>query len=262
MMIRAVRLLPRPADQSDPELRWNWLLKHGPVAREAVAQSEIARITASFATPEQIVEYGAGHQVPVRQDFEAEEAVYFPTFEQLRSALASGVLSALDASLDTVLPGASAVPRVITIEETMARRPDAEAVLGANPRTKLLRTLKRKPDIDLVQFRDYWHNHHRIIEMLGVYMGGLPLILVSFALGQTIDGDEIRDIEDRDGLMDLDGVIEIFSAPGVDALSGYRLPFPATIRRDELNFLSMDAPIRRVQLQEHVLAGEEIVRGA
>src|SRR5436190_16744415 len=103
-MIKAFRLVAKPAGVTSEEFRWQWLLNHGPAVRQAVAHSPLAKATASFVTPEQIEEYGEGHQVPVPLDFDGMESLYFPTIVHLREALASRVLAELDASLDEVAP--------------------------------------------------------------------------------------------------------------------------------------------------------------
>jgi hypothetical protein len=252
-MIKTMRLVRKPAGAPADEFRWNWLLTHGSAVREAIAQSPIDHATASFAAPVQITNYGEGHQVPVEQDFDAIESLYFPSLPHLRAALDSGVLATLAASLDAVTDGGGSVPCAVTLEETMQRRPDTDAVLGDGPRQKLARTLVRKEGTDLYQFRDHWHNHHRVIETGGGWLGKSPLTNVSFSIGQVLDGSELRPTADGDGLMSLDGVIEIFSSPDVDVANSYGFKFPAEVRRDELNFLSMDAPIRRVIMLEHVI---------
>jgi hypothetical protein len=253
-MIRTIRLVRKPAGQSDEEFRWAWLLRHGSIVREAVAQSDIHKVTASFADTEQISEYAEGQQLPVPLDFDAVESVYFPTVVHLQAGLASGVLDALDASLDAVTDSGGSVPRVVALEETMARRSDTDEVLGSGPRKKLLRTLKRKEDIDLFQFRDYWHNHHKIIEMDRAYMAPMPLTNVSFSRGHTIADGEIRSIAESDGVMDFDGILELFFAPDYDPIPFYKQPFSPEIRRDELNFLSMELPIRRAVMHEYTIA--------
>jgi hypothetical protein len=253
-MIKAIRLVRRNPDLAPHEFRWRWLLEHGSALREAVAQSPLARATASFARERQITDYGEGHQVPVELDFDGMESLYFPTLGALREALDSGVLAALDRSLATVAAEAPDVPRHVTLEETMARRPDCDALLGNGTRMKLARTLIRKEGTDLYQFRDHWHNHHRHIETRSIYLGPTPLINVSFSIGQVVGGGELRAPADRDGVMGFDGVIEIFFPSDLDLLGMYSTPFTPETRRDELNFLSMDAPIRRALMDEHVLA--------
>jgi hypothetical protein len=253
-MIRAIRLVRKRSELSDQEFKWSWLLHHGPVVREAIAHSPLVKATASFNAPVQIEEYGEGQQVPVALDFDGMEALHFPTVPHLREALQSGVLAALDESLDRFADGASSVPRLVTLEEAMVDRPDRDQVLNGYPRQKLLRTLRRREDIDLYQFRDHWHNHHRVIETGGTWRGPAPLTNVSFSIGQTIADGELREVREEDGLMNNDGVIEIFSAWGVDLLPGYKLPFPPEVRRDELNFLSMELPIRRTIMHEYLLS--------
>jgi hypothetical protein len=253
-MIKTVRLVRRDPALTPEQFKWRWLTQHGATLRQAVEVTPICRITASFLAAEQITTYTQGNQLPKDIDFDAVEQIYFRTGNDLRSTVSSGLLGELTLAETGLADNGSGVARVVMLEETMASRPEAED--GAVHRLKTIRTITRKKGLDMYQFRDYWHNHHKIIEMGGIRGGNSYRINVSFSQRQTIrvslpDGKLTVD----DGDTEYDAFMDIYALVGTDIPAQYASrPFPAEVRRDETNFIDLEAPLYRAVLDEYVVA--------
>jgi hypothetical protein len=221
---------------------------------KAVELSPICRTTVGFLAPEQITDYTPGNQLPMDIDFDGVEQLYFRTGQDLRSTVASGLLEELTVAEEGLSENGPEVSRVVMLEEEMASRPEPDD--GAVHRLKLIRTITRKRGLDMYQFRDYWHNHHKVTELGGIYSGPTYRINVSFSMRQTIrvslpDGKLTVD----DGDTAFDGFMDIYWLMGtsVPAVFASRR-FPPEIRRDERNFIDLDAPLYRAVVEEYVVA--------
>jgi hypothetical protein len=207
-----------------------------------------------FLAPEQITQYTPGNQLPMDIDFDGVEQLYFRTGLDLRSTAASGLLEELTVAEDGLAENGPEASRIVMLEEEMASRPEPDDT--AAHRLKLIRTITRKRGLDMYQFRDYWHNHHKVTETGGIYSGPTYRINVSFSMRQTIrvslpEGKLTVD----DGDTAFDGFMDIYWLMGtsVPAVFANR-PFPPAIRRDERNFIDLDAPLYRAVVEEYVVA--------
>jgi hypothetical protein len=257
-MIKTVRLVRRDPGLTPEQFKWRWLTRHGAVLRQAVEVSPICRVTASFLTPEQITTYSPGNQLPRETDFDGIEQLYFRTGADLRQVLGSGLLEELTADEAGLSDNGPEAGRVVMLEEVMAVRPETEDA-GVH-RLKTIRTIARKKGLDMYQFRDHWHNHHKIIELGGIRSGSSYRINVSFSQRQTIrislpDGKLTVD----EGDTDYDAFMDIYALLGSDIPAQYASrPFPAEVRRDETNFINFDAPLYRNIMDEYVV-GNRVV---
>jgi hypothetical protein len=253
-MIKTVRFLRRDPSLTPEQFRWRFLTRHGALVAQAVNLSPICRATASFLAPQQITTYTPGNQLPKDIDFDAVEQLYFRTGDDLRRTLASGLLEELTVSENGVSDNGAEVARVVMLEDVMAVRDEPEDA-GVH-RLKTIRTIERKPDLDMYQFRDYWHGHHKVIETGGIYSGATYRINVSFSLSQTIrvslpDGKLTVD----EGDTEYDAFMDLYALMGTDIPAQYAArPFPAEVRRDERNFIDLDGPLYRAVMEEYVIA--------
>jgi hypothetical protein len=257
-MIKTVRLVRRDPGLTPEQFKWRWLTRHGAILRQAVELTGMCRATASFLAPQQISTYTSGNQIPVDIDFDGVEQLYFRTGADLRETLASGLIEELTAHEAGLSDLGSEVARVVMLEEVMAVRPEAEDA-GVH-RLKIIRTIARKQGLDMYQFRDYWHNHHKIIELGGIRSGASYRINVSFSQRQTVrvsvpDGKLTVD----EGDTEYDAFMDIYSLLGTDIPAQYASrPFPPEVRRDETNFINLEAPLYRAVLDEYVVANRVV----
>jgi hypothetical protein len=257
-MIKTVRLLKRDPSLTPEQFKWRFLMRHGALVTQAVELSPICRVTASFLTPQQITTYTAGNQLPKDLDFDAIEQLYFRTAADLRSTLGLGLLEELTVAENGMSDNGAEVARIVMLEDVMAVRAEPED--SGVHRLKIIRTIERKPELDMYQFRDYWHNHHKVIETGGVYSGSTYRINVAFSLSQTIrislpDGK----LTVEEGDTEYDAFMDLYSLLGTDIPAQYSSrPFPAEVRRDERNFIDLDGPLYRAVMDEYVVANRPV----
>jgi hypothetical protein len=253
-MIKTVRFVRREPHLTPEQFRWRYLTQQGARLSKAVELTPIVRATTAFLVPEQITTYTPGNQLPMETDFDAVEQLYFPTAAALRSTAESGVLEALTAEEEGLADNGAEVDRIVMVEDVMALRPEPED--DGVQRLKMIRTVTRKAGLDIYQFRDYWMNHHRRLEMGGIRLGSRYRINVSFSLRQTIRvalPDGKLTIEDGDTAYD--GFMDIYALAGTDFPAEYSTRvFPDHTRRDERNFINFDAPLYRAIMDEFVVA--------
>jgi hypothetical protein len=253
-VIKTFRLWRRDAGLSEQEFKWEWLTRQGQLARETIPASPIRRATVSFLGPRQITHYAPGHQLPIDIDFDAVESLYFDSVPDLRSTVASGLLEVLDTTQRRLAQPHPDVPWTVTLEEVMGEAPDASTVISPRGNLKLFRIVSRRRDLDRVQFRIYWHNNHGLMERANPYVRKIFLrTAVAFNVGQTINGFELEPAVDTPDSIDCTN--EHYFRGGAEPWVMYETqPMPAESRRDELNFINFEAPVRRALMQEYVLA--------
>jgi hypothetical protein len=253
-MIKTFRLWRKSGDLTGAEFKWHWLTHQAALQREVVRFAPIRRVTVSFLGPRQISTYAPGHQVPVPIDFDAVESLYFDNVPDLREALSSGALGVLEKAQRATAEPHPDVPWTVTLEEVMGEARNAASLISAAGNLKIFRIVSRKRDLDRVQFRIYWHNNHGLLERANPFTGGSTLrTTVAFGVGQVITGDALEPAEDTPAAIDCTN--EHYFRDGAEPWVFYETqPFPAETRRDELNFINFDAPVRRALMQEYVVA--------
>jgi hypothetical protein len=253
-MIKTVRLLRRHPALTPEQFKWRFLLPNGAGLRQAVRLTPVCRATVSFLASRQITTYTPGNQIPVETDFDAVEQLYFRTGADLRATIGSGMLEAIVADEDGLVDHGTEVARIIMLEDVVALRPEPQD--SGVHRLKTIRTVIRKAGLDIYQFRDYWLNHHKVLEFGGIRNGSHYRINVSFSQRQTIrisvpDGKLAVD----EGDTAFDAFMDIYALLGTDIPAQYASrPFPAHTRRDETNFINFDAPLYRAVMDEYVIA--------
>lgn len=158
-------------------------------------------------------EVALGGQVPL---FDGMAALYYDSLEQARAACAS-----LD---DTTA--------VVCDEHLMSQKPDPDT------RIKIIRTVYRRRDLSHQQFKDYWLKNHSRLEDRVIAESPVQRIVATFAVPEP----------GRDPAFD--GMVELYFANVADIRAMFAGPIPAMMRKDEENFVQMDAPAVRLVAEE------------
>lgn len=250
-MITTLRFVRRRPGLSPDEFKWGWLGGHAALLRSIAAVAPVAGATASFTTTAQIADYGDGSRPPETVDFDGVEQLYFATMADLREVVSSGALAAITADQAGWADPTRPCERTVMLEDVMARR--AERDDAETRRLKFIRTVQRKPGLDLFEFRDHWHNHHRHLESHSIRLGPTYRINVMFAMNQVIvvDGADVT-VKEGDGVVD--GVVNLYTLTGTDIPQLYaRRTFRPEVRRDEERMIDVDAAFYRAVLDEFTI---------
>jgi uncharacterized protein (TIGR02118 family) len=113
----------------------------------------------------------------------------------------------------------------------------------ANPKTrlKIIRTVYRRRDLTHQQFKDYWLKNHSRLEERVIAESPVQRILATFAMPQA--GEDPA----------FDGMVELYFASVEDIRAMFAGPIPAMMRKDEENFVQMDAPAVRLVAEEFIV---------
>lgn len=196
------------------EFRQDWLERHREIRRAA------KRVVASVATGE----VALGGDAP---PFDGMSAVYYSSASEARAALVDD-------------------PQKIEVacdEYVMSQKSDADRLIKSNGQLKIIRTLMRRKDLSLAQFKDYWLKNHAKLEQRVIAESPVVRIVASFALQPEPGGNEPH----------FDGMVELYFTTVEDLRALFAGPIPAMMRKDEENFVQMDAPAIRVVAEEFVL---------
>ncbi len=148
--------------------------------------------------------------------FDGMSATYFPTAQ---AALAA----AAQFSGDVVLP---------CDEHAMGQKPNAQCKI------KIVRTVYKRRDLTHQQFKDYWLKNHSKLEDRVIAESPVQRIIATFALPEPGKNPAF------------DGMVELYFASADDIRAMFAGPVPAMMRKDEENFVQMDAPAIRAVCQE------------
>ena len=148
--------------------------------------------------------------------FDGMSVVYFPNEKAARAA-AEGL------GEDIVL---------VCDEHLMSQKPKAEWKL------KIVRTVYKRKDLSHRQFKDYWLKNHAKLEDTVILESPVQRIVATFAIPEP--GKDPA----------FDGMVELYFKSVEDIRSMFAGPIPAMMRKDEENFVQMDAPAIRVVCEE------------
>jgi uncharacterized protein (TIGR02118 family) len=149
--------------------------------------------------------------------FDGMAALYYPTLEAARAAAKHWA----DA--------------VVCDEHLMSQKPQPRTAI------KIIRTVYRRRDLTHAEFKDYWLNNHAKLEDRVIAESPVQKIVATFAVP-----DAGRDPA-------FDGMVELYFAALPDIRAMFAGPIPAMMRKDEENFVQMDAPaVRLVATEESV----------
>ena len=146
--------------------------------------------------------------------FDGMAALYYDSVENARTACAE-------------LKGA-----VICDEHLMSQKPHPDM------RIKIIRTVYRRRDLSHQQFKDYWLRNHSKLEDRVIAESPVQRIVASFAVPEP-GMDPV-----------FDGMVELYFANVADIRAMFAGPIPAMMRKDEENFVQMDAPAVRLVAEE------------
>ncbi len=210
---KVVRMAKR-GDHLPAEFRQEWLEKHRELKRAA------KKVVASVATGEVAL---GGSEPP----FDAMSSIYYGTAAEARHAL-----------------GDDPTKMEVACEEyMMSQKGDADRVIKANGQLKVVRTVMRRKDLTLAKFKDYWMREHVKLEKRVISESPVVRIVASFALPPEPGGNEPH----------WDGMVELYFQSVDDIRAMFAGPIPAMMRKDEENFVQMDAPAIRLVAEEFVL---------
>ena len=148
--------------------------------------------------------------------FDGMSVVYFPDEKAARAA-------ARGAQGDIVM---------VCDEHLMSQKPSPEWKL------KIVRTVYRRKDLTHQQFKDYWLKNHARLEDRVIAESPVQRIVATFAIPEP--GKDPA----------FDGMVELYFKSAEDIRAMFAGPIPAMMRKDEENFVQMDAPAIRVVCEE------------
>jgi len=152
--------------------------------------------------------------------FDGMSVVYFATEREARTA-------ALQFADEIVM---------VCDEHLMSQKPKPESKL------KIVRTVYRRRDLTHRQFKDYWLKNHSKLEDRVIAESPVQKIVASFAVPEAGKHPAF------------DGMVELYFKSADDIRATFAGPIPAMMRKDEENFVQMDAPAIRAVCEERVIA--------
>ena len=149
--------------------------------------------------------------------FDGMAAVYYSTADKARATL-----------------GDNPNRQEVLCEEYLAgEKLDAAKTIKSNNQIKVVRTLFRHKDMSLLQFRDHWMKNYARLEKRLTVETPVQRVVASFALPPEKGGNEPA----------FDGMEEIYVASGEDFNAMLATSIPALMRKEEENFVQLDAPL-------------------
>jgi uncharacterized protein (TIGR02118 family) len=141
--------------------------------------------------------------------------------------------------VDTTIP----VQEMIADEYQMGEKPDAASVLTGSRRLKIIRTVYRRNDLDPQQFKNYWLRNHARLEDVVIRQSPVLRIIATFAIPAGLHGQKPP----------FDGMVELYFKSTEDIRAMFASSIPAMMRKDEENFVQMDAPAIRFVADEFII---------
>ncbi len=234
-LIKIVRMVKRRPGLTPAQFKEYWLERHAPLERRAVEAGALKKIVATFATGEVAA---GGKEAP----FDGMAALYCDSVDAARAAMASPATAAMREDARNFADVDHAVVSMIADEHLMSQRPDADRSMRTEGQLKIVRTVARRRDLTHAQFKDYWLQNHSKLEEKALAMSAMQRIVATFAVPEP--GRE----------PDADGMVELYFDSAEDIRSMFAGPVPAMMRRDEENFVQMDAPAIRAVCEEYLIA--------
>lgn len=144
-----------------------------------------------------------------------------------------GMAALYYATLDAARAAARHWPEAVVCDEhLMSQKPRPEM------KVKIIRTVYRRRDLTHAQFKDYWLQNHGKLEDRVIAESPVQKIVATFAVPEP--GKEPC----------FDGMVELYFASLADIRAMFAGPIPAMMRKDEENFVQMDAPAIRLVAEE------------
>jgi EthD domain len=230
-----IRMIKRGSGITLRQFSDYWLDGRAERDRRAMESTAIRRIVKNVSTGEVAL---GGAEPP----FDAMLAVYFDSLADARAICGEGKLSALlDDDSSYVDPG-TPVQEMIADEYQMGEKTDAAAVLAGRRRLKIIRTVFRRNDLNSRKFKDYWLRNHSKLEDVVIRQSPVIRIVATFAVPAALDGKPVP----------FDGMVELYFRSAEEIRSMFASAIPAMMRKDEENFVQMDAPAIRFIADEFI----------
>lgn len=233
-MHKIIRMVKRRKDLTPAQFKDYWLQEHARVVRRALEAGPLRRAVASFATGEIAL---GGTEPP----FDGMAALYFDSLEDARGGSAGGALAALREDERNFVDLDRGAVQVLADEHLMSERKGPEGVLRKAGQLKVVRTVYRRRDLTPEQFKGYWLENHSKLEDRVMELTPMRRIVATFAIQEA----------GRDP--DFDGMVELYLGSLEEIRTMFTGPVPAMMRKDEENFVQMDAPAIRAIAEEHVI---------
>jgi uncharacterized protein (TIGR02118 family) len=233
--IKIVRMVKRRPDFTFAQFREYWLTRHAEHERRAVESTPLQKVVASIATGE--VAMGAA-----APPFDGMVALYFRNLDEARNTFSGPATAAMREDARNFVARDAMPPQIFADEYLIGEKPQAAAAMRTSGQLKVIRTVFRRRDLSRAQFRDYWLNTHSKLEDKVIETTDMQRIVATFAL------DEYREEPD------FDGMAELYFNRIEDIRAMFAGPVPAMMRKDEENFVQMDAPAVRLVAEEYLIA--------
>jgi uncharacterized protein (TIGR02118 family) len=233
-MVKIVRLMKRRKDLTSAQFKDYWLKRHAEHERRAIEATPLQKVVASFATGE----VALGGTVP---PFDGMVTLYFRSLEDARATFSGPATAAMRGDAKNFVDLAHAPPQIFADEYLMSEKPDAAMAMKKSRQLKIVRTVHRRRDLSHAQFRDHWLNNHSKLEDRVIQETGVQRIVATFAVPQYREDP------------DFDGMVELYFSNVGDIRAMFAGPVPAMMRKDEENFVQMDAPAVRLVAEEYVI---------
>lgn len=232
--IKIVRLVKRRQDLTLAQFKEYWLERHAERERRAIDATPLQKVVASFATGE----VALGGTIP---PFDGMVALYFRSLEDARATFSGPGTADMREDAKNFVDLARAPPQIFADEYLMSEKPGAATAMKKSGQLKIVRTVHRRRDLSHAQFKDYWLNNHSKLEDRVIQETGVQRIVATFAVPQYREDP------------DFDGMVELYFDSVEDIRAMFAGPVPAMMRKDEENFVQMDAPAVRLLAEEYVI---------
>jgi uncharacterized protein (TIGR02118 family) len=230
-MIKIVRLVKRRPDLTLAQFKEYWLSRHAEHERRAIASTPLKKVVASIATGE----VALGGTVP---PFDGMVAMYFDDVEAARATYTGPGTAAMREDARNFVAFDQAQPQIFAEEHLVAGKPGAP--LRRAGQIKVIRTVYRRRDLSLAAFKDYWLARHARLEREVVAITPMQRIVATFPLSES-------------EAPEFDGMAELYFERVEEIRTTFAGPVPAMMRKDEENFVQMDAPAVRVVAEEYLI---------
>ena len=232
--VKIIRLVKRRADLTLAQFKDYWLTQHARHERRAIETTPLRKVVASFATGE----IALGGTVP---PFDGMVALYFRNLKDARATFSGPATAAMREDAKSFVDLSLVPPQIFADEYLMSEKPGAGASIKSSGQLKIIRTVTRRSDLAHSRFKEYWLKNHSKLEERVIAQTAMQRIVATFALPE------------KDRKPDFDGMAELYFNGLEDIRTMFAGPVPAMMRKDEENFVQMDAPAVRLVAEEYVI---------
>jgi uncharacterized protein (TIGR02118 family) len=237
-MIKLMSLVNKRKDLTHEEFKAYWLNNHSQFEKKLVQTTPAKKISTSFATGEVV-----GGVKPI---FDGMVEIYFNNIEDARAAFASPASELMRKDEAKFMDLSEEINRIVT-EEYIQGESEIWATMEADtskPKTKIVRTVKRRTGLTREQFKDYWLHKHVQLEKMRVEKTLVRRILATFLTGEMMGG--------KDPVYD--GMVSLYF-DNVDSLKKhFATGSHSVMRKDEGNFVDLSYEVVRVISEEYTTA--------